>query len=458
VKLAVAEKHIPEAYTIAPEPPGPVRSSPVVPFATTTPRASAAVVLLVLGLLGCSGGAALAPGQEKAHCYSNGTCNAGLSCFSNICVRYDAGTSTQDASSEAAPVDGSDAPQEVGSLDTGGPDVGVDGGVDAGDLRGGDDANDALTGPAGECGAAPSPGSSCTALLANCGQHANEPCCSSLCVPGGKFTLGRNPGDPDDQSCGPLMCWPEETPGIPATIRPYWLDRFEVTVARFRQFVAAAGWRPAPGSGQHGYLDGGEKGWDQTWPLPATVDAWNSALACDTSYTTWTPSAGANENKPMTCVSWYDAYAFCIWDGGFLPTDAEWELAASGGEERLFPWSMPVSSRTIDASYACYATGCSTTGPRPVGSTPAGDGRWGHADLAGNVAEWILDTYGNPLNYSGTCVDCVQVADSTERGGKSGPWDFDASGLRAVARHHSVPDARTTKWGFRCARAAQPTK
>jgi formylglycine-generating enzyme required for sulfatase activity len=45
---------------------------------------------------------------------------------------------------------------------------------------------------------------------------------------------------------------------------------------------------------------------------------------------------------PINCVTWHEAYAFCIWDGGFLPTEAEWELAASGGEERVFPYGFGV--------------------------------------------------------------------------------------------------------------------
>jgi formylglycine-generating enzyme required for sulfatase activity len=306
---------------------------------------------------------------------------------------------------------------------------------------------------------------SCRGLARTCGPNADEDCCASLPVPDtgnpASFTLGRGRGDPDDLPCsnGSFSCDPDETPGVPATITPFLLDKFEVTVGRFRSFVRS-GFRPGGGSGKHGYLNNGnEIGWDSTWPLPSTPDEWGALLSCDSNYQTWTADSGGNETKPINCLNWYAAYAFCIWDGGFLPSEAEWELAASGGEERVFAWSVPPGDTTIDTTrtnYLCLGDGlpaCSSMDILPVGSRPAGDGRWRQSDLIGNVMEWVHDWYAP---YPASCDDCI--ADSVDTGcrvlrGGSFYIEDKQSFLRAAYRETWEPTQNIFAFGVRCARA-----
>src|SRR5581483_11906152 len=115
----------------------------------------------------------------------------------------------------------------------------------------------------------------------------------------------------------------------PATVSSFRLDEYEVTVARFRAFVTAwnGGYAPAAGDGKHAHIDGGrglanvdggyETGWDSR--DDAAIAPTDDHLACDASLATWTPSPGARESSPINCVNWWEARAFCIWAGGFLP-------------------------------------------------------------------------------------------------------------------------------------------
>jgi formylglycine-generating enzyme required for sulfatase activity len=299
---------------------------------------------------------------------------------------------------------------------------------------------------------------SCAGLTTTCGGGS---CCQAARVPGGTFQRG----------CDNAAGTTNKDTSHPATVSPFVLDRYEVTVGRFRQFVAAGKGTqadpPGPGTGAHPVLPG--SGWDGTWntKLPPTTMALKSDLAgdpmgCAPPRQTWTDTPGANEDKPINCVTWYLAMAFCIWDGGYLPTEAEWNFAASGGSEhRAYPWSVPSSSTLIDCSHANYQFSASPVlycadgnvgGANRVGSeSPAGDGKWGHADLAGNVLEWTLDSYAD---YVVPCVDCAALTPGgvrVLRGG--GFFNEDVSVLRSDYRmNNHGPGTQSTSYGMRCAR------
>jgi formylglycine-generating enzyme required for sulfatase activity len=286
---------------------------------------------------------------------------------------------------------------------------------------------------AGKCVTPPS----CVGLPATCGSTGDQDCCSSLVVPGGTYyhnNLGTQP----------------------ATISSVLLDRYEATVGRFRKFVAAyATYRPAAGAGAHPKNPG--TGWDATWTptLPVTQGLLTAALVCN-SYATWSDTPGAQENRPINCLDFYSAFMFCAWDGGRLPTDTEWNYAASGGaEQRIYPWgnTAPAANAT-QAIYNCYYNGtggsCSTLSIAPVGSAPAGNGKWGHADLAGNLEEWMLDsssgTYPNP------CNDCVFPGLGSLRGLRGSYFSNQASSLVTSTANVGSATTRGSTYGVRCAR------
>ncbi|MGH7297911.1 MAG: formylglycine-generating enzyme family protein, partial [Polyangiaceae bacterium] len=186
--------------------------------------------------------------------------------------------------------------------------------------------------------------------MTNCGASSDS-CCTSLEVPGGMYyrTYTNSGSAPTGEADS-------------ASVTGFQLDKYLVTVGRFRQFVSAwangAGYTPPSGAGKHTHLNGGlglvnvgappdagtvyETGWIATNEIVPTDE---NLTSCTPS--TWTTSAGSNENKPINCVTWEESYAFCIWDGGFLPSESEWEYAAAGGsEQREYPWGMAAPGMT----------------------------------------------------------------------------------------------------------------
>jgi sulfatase modifying factor 1 len=291
----------------------------------------------------------------------------------------------------------------------------------------------------------------------DCGPQGNEPCCASPLVTGGAFLRSYDAVNYTD-------------PSFPATVSNFRLDRFEVTVGRFRVFVSAlaSGWVPAPAAGKHAYLAmgglnaGGETGWnpDDDAQLANDGGTWDARFTCGEGDATWTHAAQTTDNDAMNCVTWYEAYAFCIWDGGFLPTEAEWNYAAAGGsDQRVYPWSQPSTATAISCTNANFSpTGLPSckSGITPVGlESPWGDGandRWGQADLAGNAFEWGLDWFVTPY-ATADCVDCTEETNSGARVLRGGSYVHAQDHAMTSYRGYIDPTSRAVDVGLRCARA-----
>lgn len=282
---------------------------------------------------------------------------------------------------------------------------------------------------------------------------AGVSCCESRLLPAGTFSMGRATSGPEADACSTwaVPCDPQEQPQHAATVSSFRLDTFEVTVGRFRKFVAAyPGSKPAGGAGAHPAIAG--SGWSAAWDsaLPLTLVDLKASLNCDPyGHGTWTETAAAAENKPINCVSWYEAFAFCAWDGGRLPTEAEWEYAAAGGSEnRVLPWGNSQPTTAL-ATYGCAGTACVPSDLLTVGSKPFGASRWGQHDLAGSLGEWVYDAWSI---YTTTPKNDFAQATGDARNLRGGSYIDQRTSFRSAARGGNAPADRAFPWGFRCAR------
>jgi sulfatase modifying factor 1 len=238
--------------------------------------------------------------------------------------------------------------------------------------------------------------------------------------------------------------------------RPFFLGKCEVTVAQFRQFVQAAGYRTEAekdGTGGWGYN-------------PAT----RKCEGRKPRYNWRNPGFSQTDDHPVVNVTWNDAVAFCEWlsrnEGKRyrLPTEAEWEYSCRAGTTtRYHNHDHP----DLQADVARVADGKGrTTFPHvqqmviakdEPGSFTAPVGRlrpnlFGLHDMHGNVWEWCSDWYGEDY-YAKSPVDDPRGPDSGKvRVRRGGGWNSFPLWARASFRNYNRPDSRCVNLGFRVVR------
>lgn len=227
-----------------------------------------------------------------------------------------------------------------------------------------------------------------------------------VCVPAGKFTMGSDSYSDD------------ESPAHSVTLDAFWIDGTEVTNAQYAWCVAA-GDCSAPASNNYNDLD--------------------------------------YASHPVVTVSWYDAEKYCTWADRALPTEAQWEKAARGADQRIYPWGNELDCKKVNGG-GSDCDGFSNTAP--VGSFPAGASPYGALDMAGNVWEWVKDWYDS--NYYDTYPKDGWPDNPTGPEGtgakvlRGGSWNYYYSNLRSSYRDRYFPDYRYAVFGFRCSRGTSP--
>jgi len=256
-------------------------------------------------------------------------------------------------------------------------------------------------------------------------------------IPGGPFIMGNTADDVEEivtqswcEKCTTNVL-DQTRPAHEVTVDGYWMYKTEVTNSQFATFVNKTGYETTAevyGSSVINYFKG-----------YGTLDGvtWNEPRG---------PMSNLNgkDNHPVTHVSWEDAKAYCEWAGGRLPTEAEWEKAARGTDQRQFPWGDRPPSDSI-ASYTWNG------GDQPVGSYPGGASFYGLLDMAGGMYEWVADYYSVTAYDESEYDNPLGPSSGDYRTVRGGSWNYPVYTLLATYRSGREETFTAFYVGFRCA-------
>ncbi len=243
-------------------------------------------------------------------------------------------------------------------------------------------------------------------------------------IPPGTFMMGCSPGD--------IECDENEKPSHQVTItKGFWLGQTEVTVGAYKRFAGATGRQ-----------------------MPTEAGLQERSL---------NPGCG-NDAMPIVSVTWDDAQAYCVWAGGRLPTEAEWEYAARAGSTaaRYGPLDEIAwyagnsgrqrldSERIREGDRANYLKRLEENGNNlhEVGLKRANG--FGLYDMLGNVWEWVNDWYDPGYYQNSPSQDPLGTSSGQERAARGGSWGDSPGYVRVSGRNRLFPGYRFDIIGFRC--------
>lgn len=223
-----------------------------------------------------------------------------------------------------------------------------------------------------------------------------------------------------------MSAFTDEMPDHPVELDAFWLDRYEVTNQQYQQCVGVGSCTPPVELGSF------------------TRDEYYGSTEFNSYPVIWVTQDQASE--------------YCLWAGGRLPTEAEWEYAARGPENLIFPWGNEFEHQRLNYCDADCAAGVDDPShsdgypeTAPVGSFPNGASWCGALDLAGNVREWVADGFHY---YSvDSQMNPYTLATGANRIPRGGGWLDTPDDVRSTNRGENTPDYTRHKVGFRCAQS-----
>ena len=275
-------------------------------------------------------------------------------------------------------------------------------------------------------------------------------------VPSGTFMMGSNGEQIDkamedckkmyhgERDCNRLIYSRQEQPQHEIYVDAFWIDKTEVTNAQFCKFLNANGNQTIngiklfePGAGHRGVVYG-------------------YIIETDGVFK---PKSGY-EAYPIIEVSWYGSKSYCDWIGGRLPTEAEWEYAAKGSLNNIYPWGNEFNGNLVnyrDSTFNFDNLGKDTAftdgHPQwsPVGSYPLGASWCGALDMTGNVHEWVSDWYADDYYSNSPKLNPKGPGNGTLKIGRGGSWYDPSWHVRCSYRKVLIPSSARMHWiGFRC--------
>lgn len=163
----------------------------------------------------------------------------------------------------------------------------------------------------------------------------------------------------------------------------------------------------------------------------------------------WEDDRFNHPHQPVVGITWFDAMAYSRWKGRRLPTEAEWEKAARGNDDRLYPWGEKEAKGKKLYFVNVFGMEDRYEFTAPVNYYATGASPFGALNMAGNVWEWCLDWYDKDYYRISPELDPEGPEAKQMKVLRGGSWINNIDGVQVTQRGRNLPDMQNNIYGFR---------